>query len=72
MVMIGLGRGEDDCGRSKTGTAWRPTIDGDEKLHGELGLGKSEPHETWEEDREQEEEMVNPMRASGWPDVAWR
>ena len=49
-----------------------PTTDGDEKLHGELGLGKSEPHETREEDGEQEEEMANPMRASGWPDVARR
>ena len=72
MVAIGLGGGEDDCNRPETGTAWWPTIDGDEKLRDELGLGKSEPHETREEDGEQEEEMANPMRASGWPDVARR
>ena len=38
---------------------------GGEELRGKLGLGKSEPHETREEDGEQEEEMSNPMRASG-------
>ena len=45
---------------------------GGEELRGKLGLGKSEPHETREEDGEQEEEMANPMRASGWLDVARR
>ena len=35
-------------------------------------MGKSEPHETREEVGEQEEKMVNPMRASRWPDVARR
>ena len=50
---------------------WR-VIDDDEKFRGELDLGKSEPHEAREEDGEQEEEMANPMRASGWPDVARR
>ena len=65
MVVIGLGGEEDDCGRPETGTTQRPTIDGDEKLHGELGLAKSEPHETREEDGEQEEDMANLMRATG-------
>jgi len=72
MVAIGLGGGEDDCNRPETGTAWWPTIDGDKKLRGELGLGKSEPHETWEEDGEQGEEMSNLMRASRWPYAARR
>ena len=64
MVAIGLGGGEDDCNRLETGMAWWPTIDGDEKLHGELGLGKSEPHETQEEDGEQEEKGANVMEGS--------
>ena len=54
MVVIGLGGGEDDYGRPKIGTARWPTIDGDEKLRGKLSLGKYEPHETREEDGEQE------------------
>ena len=72
MVVFGLGGEEDECGRPKTGMARWPTIDGNKKLRGELGLGKFEPHETREEDGEQEEEMANPMRASGWPNVARR
>jgi len=55
---------EDDASRPKTGTARRPTIDGDEKLHGKLGLGKFEPHMTREEDGEQEEKGANVMEGS--------
>ena len=37
---------------------------GGEELRGKLGLGKSEPHMTREEDREQEEKGVNVMEGS--------
>ena len=72
MVVFGLGGEEDECGRPKTGMARWPTIDGNKKLRGEPGLGKYKPQETREQDGEQEDDMANPMRASGWLDVARR
>ena len=60
---------KNEAGQNSSRVRWR-AMAGGEELHGELSLGKYEPHETREEDGEQEEKMANPMRASGWPDVA--
>ena len=47
-------------------------IDDDEHLVGELGNGPRGLGSPRAKHREQAEEMANPMRASGWPDVARR
>ena len=52
------------CCQLGIGTARRSTIDGDEKLRGELGLGKSEPHMPRKEDGEQEGGLASSPRVS--------